>query len=114
MAKSLDLEATLKQARVLLDQRIAVVEQHKRNVDAEQTAREALSAREQKTAQTWAALLAAGWSVSELTGMGFKEPAVKAPKRAPRGRRAADASVAALPAQGTPDAQESRQTAGTA
>ncbi|MFJ8166514.1 hypothetical protein ACIRBY_37120 [Streptomyces sp. NPDC096136] len=102
MANSLDLEATLRQARELMERRIASVEAHKRNVDAESAARAELTEREQNTARTWSDLLRAGWSVEELRSMGFREPTAKAPKRINRARKGEDpapAPEAHVPAQ---------------
>lgn len=112
------LEETLRAAQGLMRDRLAAVEAHKENVDAEQEARAALAERERESARTWAALLDAGWTPAELKKIGFTEPRAKAPGR-PRGSRSkpresgsANASTSATPAvpaqiPGTPDAASS-------
>ncbi|WP_329468691.1 hypothetical protein [Streptomyces sp. NBC_01431] len=107
MANTPDLETTLKAAQRLLDQRLTVVESHKRNLDAEEAARAALIEREHETARTWADLLAAGWSAEELGRLGFKAPAVKAPKRARRTRREEPAKATGSAPVVPPQASES-------
>ncbi|MFF7176855.1 hypothetical protein [Streptomyces pseudovenezuelae] len=103
------LEEALKAAQSLMNDRLTAVEEHKRSVDAEQEAREALAEAERDSARTWAALLAAGWTPAELKKIGFAEPRVKAPgrPRTARSRSGKDADGAKqsteLPTQTAPD-----------
>lgn len=97
------LAETLQAAQDLMRDRLAAVEAHKENVDAEQEARAALAERERESARTWAVLLDAGWTPAELKKIGFTEPRAKAPGR-PRGSRskAKDSAPGTTPASATP------------
>ncbi|MFE6808608.1 hypothetical protein ACFVEN_44195 [Streptomyces sp. NPDC057681] len=101
------LDETLSAAQALMNERLDAVKAHKANVDAEDEARAALVERERESARTWAALLAAGWTVDELKRLDFKQPAVKAPGR-PRGRARtkpeAPVTSTTLPGQASGDA----------
>ncbi|MGW2725084.1 hypothetical protein [Streptomyces sp. NPDC001492] len=101
------MDDTLKAAEQLMRDRLSAVEAHKKNVDAEQAAREALAERERESARTWAAMLAAGWTAAELKRLGFKEPSTKASGRPRTSRARAERNnstpteTVAVPAQAT-------------
>ncbi|MEU5959266.1 hypothetical protein [Streptomyces sp. NPDC047525] len=86
MAKELNPDNARSVAQELLNGRLDAVDRHAANLQREQERRDALTAAQKETAQSWADLRAL-WSVDELRRMGFKEPAVKAPGR-PRTRTA--------------------------
>ncbi|WP_328643937.1 hypothetical protein [Streptomyces canus] len=113
MTNTPSLEDTLKAAQGLVEQRLAAVEAHKRNVDAENAARQELAERERETARTWSDLLASGWTVAELRRIpGFSEPKVKVPGRPRTKRKAPTPTTPEVPAQlgATVDAGESAET----
>lgn len=108
MADNPNSQDLLSRAQSLLNQRLALVEEHKRNVDAEQDARNALSEAEKRSAYSWNAMLTAGWSVGELRQLGFREPSVRPPGRPRKTVRKEPASpVVELPGQSSAESESS-------
>ena len=74
MAKKLSLEEIEHHARNLLDSEMASVRQLVENKDRVEQLREQLADADREEQRAYHAALAAGWSTTELAGLGLKEP----------------------------------------